>query len=684
MTAPIAKKVPFEITTHGDTRIDNYYWMRDMERKDPEIIAHLEAENAFTKAEMAHTESLQKELFDELKGRIKQTDESVPYFYDGFFYYTRFEEGKEYPIYCRKAESLDNAEQIMLEVNEMAKGLSYYQVASTSISTNNNLLAFSEDTLSRRIYTIRFKDLATEEYLNDKIEGTAGSLVWANDNKTVFYVRKEEGTLRSHKIFKHVLGTDSENDEEVFHETDPTFNVGLGKSKSKKWIFIHSGSTVSDEYQMLKADAPEASWTLLEPRKRDLEYGVLHYKEHFYITTNLEAKNFRIMKVSDQNPSMENWEEVIAHRDDVLIEDVDVFADYLVITEKANAQANLRVIRWDEKEDFYIPFEEDAYQVYTGTNVDFNTNKLRLGYQSMTTPSSVIEYDMVSKDRKVLKQQEVLGGFDKEEYKAERIWATARDGAEVPMSIVYKKGTKLNANTPLLLYGYGSYGHTIDPYFSPSRLSLLDRGFVFAIAHIRGSQMMGREWYNKGKMLNKLNTFNDFIDCAEHLINLNYTSSKHLYAMGGSAGGLLMGTIINLRPELWNGVIAAVPFVDVVTTMLDETIPLTTGEFDEWGNPKNEDYYRYIKSYSPYDNIETKNYPNLLVTTGLHDSQVQYWEPAKWVALLREKKTDQNKLMMLTNMEFGHSGASGRFEVYKEIALEYAFLLDLEKTSAQQ
>jgi oligopeptidase B len=684
MTAPIAKKVPFEITTHGDTRIDNYYWMRDMERKDPEIIAHLEAENAFTKAEMAHTESLQKELFDELKGRIKQTDESVPYFYDGFFYYTRFEEGKEYPIYCRKAESLDNAEQIMLEVNEMAKGLSYYQVASTSISTNNNLLAFSEDTLSRRIYTIRFKDLATEEYLNDKIEGTAGSLVWANDNKTVFYVRKEEGTLRSHKIFKHVLGTDSENDEEVFHETDPTFNVGLGKSKSKKWIFIHSGSTVSDEYQMLKADAPEASWTLLEPRKRDLEYGVLHYKEHFYITTNLEAKNFRIMKVSDQNPSMENWEEVIAHRDDVLIEDVDVFADYLVITEKANAQANLRVIRWDEKEDFYIPFEEDAYQVYTGTNVDFNTNKLRLGYQSMTTPSSVIEYDMVSKDRKVLKQQEVLGGFDKEEYKAERIWATARDGAEVPMSIVYKKGTKLNANTPLLLYGYGSYGHTIDPYFSPSRLSLLDRGFVFAIAHIRGSQMMGREWYNKGKMLNKMNTFNDFIDCAEHLINLNYTSSKHLYAMGGSAGGLLMGTIINLRPELWNGVIAAVPFVDVVTTMLDETIPLTTGEFDEWGNPKNEDYYRYIKSYSPYDNIETKNYPNLLVTTGLHDSQVQYWEPAKWVALLREKKTDQNKLMMLTNMEFGHSGASGRFEVYKEIALEYAFLLDLEKTSAQQ
>lgn len=678
MNAPIAKKVPFEITTHGDTRIDNYYWLRDMDRKDPEIIAHLEAENAYTKQELAHTENLQNKLFDELKGRIKQTDESVPYLYDGYYYYTRFEEGKEYPIYCRKLGSLSAEEEIMLEVNQMAEGFSYYQVAATSISNNNQLLAFSEDTLSRRIYTIRFKDLRTGEYLEDAIEGTAGSIVWANDNKTLFYVRKEDVTLRSHKIFKHVLGTDPSTDEEVYHEKDATFNVGIGKSKSKKWLFIHSSSTVSDEYQILKADEPSGKWKLIEPRQRDLEYGVLHFKNHFYITTNLNAKNFRIMKVSEDNPSLENWEEVIAHREDVLIEDVDVFSDFLVITEKQNAQSNIRVIRWDESEDYRIPFDEEAFQVYTTTNVEFNTEKLRFGYQSMTTPSSSFEYDMTTKRFELLKQQEVLGDFDKNNYKAERIWATARDGVKVPMSIVYRKGTNLNEKTPLLLYGYGSYGHTIDPYFSPSRLSLLDRGFVFAIAHIRGSQMMGREWYEDGKMLNKKNTFYDFIDCAKHLISINYTSPEHLYAMGGSAGGLLMGAIMNLEPNLWNGVIAAVPFVDVVTTMLDETIPLTTGEFDEWGNPKDETYYHYIKSYSPYDNIETKDYPNLLVTTGLHDSQVQYWEPAKWVALLREKKTDNNRLLMLTNMEFGHSGASGRFEVYKEIALEYAFLLDLE------
>ncbi len=678
MNAPIAKKVPFEITTHSDTRIDNYYWLRDMDRKDPEIIAHLEAENAYTKQELAHTDKLQSQLFDELKGRIKQTDESVPYLYDGYYYYTRFEEGKEYPIYCRKLGSLSAEEEIMLEVNQMAEGFSFYQVASTSISTNNQLLAFSEDTLSRRIYTIRFKDLRTGEYLEDAIEGTAGSIVWANDNKTLFYVRKEDVTLRSHKIYKHVLGTDPSTDEEVYHEKDATFNVGIGKSKSKKWLFIHSSSTVSDEYQILKADEPDGKWKLIEPRQRDLEYGVLHYKNHFYITTNLNAKNFRIMKVSENNPALENWEEVIAHREEVLIEDVDVFSDFLVITEKENAQSNIRVIRWDESEDYRIPFDEEAFQVHTTTNVEFNTEKLRFGYQSMTTPSSAFEYDMATKRFELLKQQEVLGDFDKDNYKAERIWATARDGVKVPMSIVYRKGTKLDANTPLLLYGYGSYGHTIDPYFSPSRLSLLDRGFVFAIAHIRGSQMMGREWYEDGKMLNKKNTFYDFIDCAKHLISLNYTSAEHLYAMGGSAGGLLMGAIINLEPNLWNGIIAAVPFVDVVTTMLDETIPLTTGEFDEWGNPKDEAYYHYIKSYSPYDNVEAKDYPHILVTTGLHDSQVQYWEPAKWVALLREKKTDTNRLFMLTNMEFGHSGASGRFEVYKEIALEYAFLLDLE------
>lgn len=678
MKAPIAKKVPFEITTHGDTRIDNYYWLRDMDRKDPEILAYLEEENAYTKAKMAHTEALQEKLFEELKGRIKQTDESVPYLYDGYYYYTRYEEGQEYPIYCRKLGSLEAAEQIMLDVNEMAEGFSYYQVASTSISTNNQIIAFSEDTLSRRIYTIKFKNLETGEYLTDQIEGTAGSMVWANDNKTIFYVRKEEGTLRSFKIFKHVLGTSADADIEIYHEKDATFNVGIGKSKSKKWLFIHSSSTVSDEYQILEANNPEGEWKILEPRQRDLEYGVAHFNDHFYITTNYNAKNFKIMKVSESDPGLKNWVDVIPHREDVLIEDVDLFSEYLVITEKSNAQSSLRIIRWDGSDDHYISFDEEAYQVYTGANPDFNTSKLRFGYQSMTTPSSVFEYEMKDKSRELLKQQEVLGAFDKDDYRAERLWATARDGARVPMSLVYKKGIELNAETPLLLYGYGSYGHTVDPYFSASRLSLLDRGFVFAIAHIRGSQMMGREWYEEGKMLNKINTFNDFIDCADHLIQLNYTSAKHLYAMGGSAGGLLMGAIINMRPDLWNGVIAAVPFVDVVTTMLDESIPLTTGEFDEWGNPMDEEYYHYIKSYSPYDNVEAKAYPNLLITTGLHDSQVQYWEPAKWVAKLRDLKTDNNLLLMLTNMEFGHSGASGRFEVYKEIALEYAFLLDLE------
>lgn len=678
MKAPIAKKIPFEITTHGDTRIDNYYWLRDMDRKDPEILAYLEEENAYTKAKMEHTEALQSKLFEELKGRIKQTDESVPYFYDGFYYYTRYEEGLEYPIFCRKLGSLEAPEQIMLDVNKMADGFSYYQVASTSISTNNQIIAYSEDILSRRIYTIKFKNLETGEYLTDKIEGTAGSMVWANDNKTIFYVRKEEGTLRSYKILKHVLGTSSEEDIEIYHESDATFNVGIGKSKSKKWLFIHSSSTVSDEYRILEANNPEGDWKILEPRQRNLEYGVAHFNDHFYITTNYNAKNFKIMKVSEKDPGLKNWVDIIPHRDNVLIEDVDLFSEYLVITEKSNAQSSLRIIRWDGSDDHYISFDEDAYQVYTSANPDFNTSKLRFGYQSMTTPSSVFEYEMRDKSRELLKQQEVLGEFNKDDYRAERLWASARDGAKVPMSLVYKKGIKINADTPLLLYGYGSYGHTVDPYFSASRLSLLDRGFIFAIAHIRGSQMMGREWYEDGKMLNKINTFNDFIDCAEHLIQLNYTSEKHLYAMGGSAGGLLMGAIINMRPELWNGVIAAVPFVDVVTTMLDESIPLTTGEFDEWGNPMDEEYYHYIKSYSPYDNVEAKAYPNLLITTGLHDSQVQYWEPAKWTAKLRDLKTNNNLLLMLTNMEFGHSGASGRFEVYKEIALEYAFILDLE------
>ena len=679
MTAPIAKKIPFEITTHGDKRIDNYYWMRDMDRKDPEIISHLEAENAYTKAKLKHTEKLQEELFNELKGRIKQTDESVPYLYDGYYYYTRYEEGFEYSIYCRKQGDLDAEEQIMLDVNELAKDYSYYQAAGNSISTNNNILAFSEDTLSRRVYTIRFKDLTTGEFLEDRIEGTAGGCTWANDNKTVFYTVKDPVTLRSFKVYKHVLGTKSSDDVEVYHESDETFNISVGKFKSKKWLYIHTGATVSDEYLILDAETPNGNWKVFQPRERDLEYGISHFNGEFYILTNKDnATNFKLVKTAENNTGLENWNEVIAHRKDVFLEDFDVFENHLVLTEKSNAQSAIRIINWTTNDDHYIAFEEEAYAVQSSINPEFKTQSLRFSYTSMTTPASVFEYNMETKDRTLLKQQEVLGGFEKDDYVAKRIWTTARDGAKVPMSLVYKKTTKIDKNTPLLLYGYGSYGITIDPSFSPSRLSLLNRGFVFCIAHIRGSQTMGREWYEDGKMLKKQNTFNDFIDCAENLIELEYTSSEHLYAMGGSAGGLLMGTIVNMRPDLWNGIISAVPFVDVVTTMLDESIPLTTGEFDEWGNPKDEEYYHYIKSYSPIDNIEAKAYPSMLVTTGLHDSQVQYWEPAKWVAKLRELKTDSNDILFHINIDFGHSGASGRFEIYHEIALEYAFLMDLE------
>ena len=675
---PVAKKVPHEITTHGDTRIDQYYWMRDMERKDPEIISHLEAENTYTKERLKHTDSLQKELFNELKGRIKQTDESVPYFYDGFWYYTRFEEGNEYPMFCRKAKTMEAAEEAYLDVNELAKGYSFYQVGGMSLSTNNNLVAFAEDTISRRIYTIQIKDLTTGNLRDDKIEGSTGNCVWANDNQTLFYTAREEGTMRSSKIFKHTLGTDQSQDVGVYHETDETFNVGIGKSKSKKWLLINSSSTVSDEYRVLKADNPHGEFEVFQNRQRDLEFSLAHYQDHFYILTNLEAKNFRLMKTADSSRSIENWEEVIPHRKETLLEDVDIFASHLILSEKTNAQVSLRVINWDSADDHYISFDEEVYSAYTATNSDFNTTKVRLGYQSFTTPQSTMEYDMDSRSMTTLKEKEILGGFDKKYYVAQRSWVTARDGAQVPISIVRHQNTSPSKETPLLLYAYGSYGMTMDPYFSPSRLSLLDRGFTYVIAHVRGSQMMGRPWYEDGKMLNKKNTFSDFIDCAQFLITEGQTSSEHLYAMGGSAGGLLMGAIVNMRPELWNGVIAAVPFVDVVTTMLDESIPLTTGEFDEWGNPKNKEYYDYIKSYSPYDQVEAKDYPNLLVTSGLHDSQVQYWEPMKWVAKLRELKTDDNELLFHTNIEYGHGGASGRFEIYKEVALEYAFLLDLE------
>lgn len=672
---PIAKKINKELIQHNDTRIDPYYWMND--RENPEVINYLNEENAYTAKVMKHTEQFQENLFHEMKNRIKEDDSSVPYKSNGYFYYSRFEKGSEYALNCRKKDSLDAPELVIVDQNERAKGFDYYALGGLSISDNNKIVALGEDTVSRRIYQIRFKNLETGAFYEDVLENTTGSVTWAADHATVFYSQKDD-TLRSYKIFRHVLGTAQADDVEVYHEKDATFNTFVYRSKSRKFIIIGAGSTLSSEYQYVDASTPAQAFTMFQARENELEYGIAHYGDHWYILTNLNAKNYRLMKSPLGETAKENWVEVIAHREDVLLEDLELFNDYLVLGERKNGLTNLRIIPWNGREEHYIQFNDPAYLVYTSVNRDYDTKLLRYGYTSMTTPSSVFDYNMETREQTLLKQQEVIGGYEVSNYKSERFMATARDGKKVPISLVYKKDMKRAEGNPLLLYAYGSYGHSIDPTFSSTRLTLLDRGFIFAIAHIRGSQTLGRAWYDDGKMMNKKNTFFDFIDCAEFLIDKKYTTQKHLYAMGGSAGGLLMGAAINYRPELWNGVVAAVPFVDVVTTMLDESIPLTTGEFDEWGNPKEEAAYHYIKSYSPYDNVEAKAYPNLLVTSGLHDSQVQYWEPTKWVALLRDVKTDTNKLLLKTNMEAGHGGASGRFEGLKETALEYAFIFDLE------
>lgn len=670
---PTAKKVAKELTIHGDTRTDNYYWLK--EREDEEVINYLKAENAYKDAMLSHTKDLQQELYDEIVGRIKQEDQSVPYKHNGYYYITRYEEGQEYPIYSRKKETLEAEEEILLNVNELAKPYDYYNVAGRSVSPNNKLMAYGEDTLSRRIYTLKFKNLETGEMLEDVVLNTTGSAVWAADNETIFYTAKD-ASLRGYKIFRHKLGTPQSEDVEIWHEEDDTFSTFVYKTKSKKYIVIGSYATLTREYKVLEADNPMGEFRVIQPRVRGLEYGIAHYDDKFYIYTNLDAKNFRLMSTPEKATTKENWEEVIPHRKDVFLEGMDIFQKYLVLSERKAGITQIRVMPW-EGEEHYVDFPEDAYLAYTTTNLEFDTDVLRLGYTSMTTPNSTFDYNMVSKEFTLLKEQAVLGGFDKNNYQSERLFATAKDGAKVPISLVYRKGFKKDGTQPLLLYAYGSYGNSMEPYFSFVRLSLLDRGFAFAIAHIRGGQEMGRHWYEDGKLLKKKNTFTDFIDCADFLIENKYTNSDNLFAMGGSAGGLLMGAVVNMRPELWKGVVAAVPFVDVITTMLDESIPLTTGEFDEWGNPKNEEYYKYIKSYSPYDNVEAKTYPAMLVTTGLHDSQVQYWEPAKWVAKLREMKTDNHPLLLHTNMEAGHGGASGRFRRFKETAMEYAFLIDL-------
>lgn len=672
---PVAKAVPTRLETHGHVRVDDYYWLND--RDDPEVIAYLEAENAYFEAMTAHTADLREALFEEIRGRIKQTDLSVPFRQDDYFYYSRTEDGKEYPIYARKKGGLDAPEEVMLDVNELAEGRGYYAASGLQVGTAQDLLAFAEDTVGRRIYTIRFRDLATGRFLPDRIPGTSGNLAWAEDDRTLFYTVRDPQTLRSYRVYRHVLGTDPAADELVFEEADEEFSCFVWKTKSKRYVMIGSSHTLSNEYRYVDAARPGGEFTVLLPRERGHEHSVDHFGDYFYIRTNDGARNFRLVRAPVDDPQRESWEEVIGPRDDVLVEDFEVFRDHLVVEERKDGLRRIRIRRWDDGSEHYLAFDEPAYRAYVSTNREMDTSVLRFGYESMTTPPSIYDYDMETRERTLLKREEVLGDFDPDDYVTERLQAPARDGVEVPVSLVYREGTPTDGTSPLLLYGYGSYGASLDASFSTPRLSLLDRGFVYAIAHVRGGEELGREWYEDGKLFDKKNTFTDFIDVAEHLVAERYADPGRLFAMGGSAGGLLMGAVVNMRPDLWKGVIAHVPFVDVVTTMLDESIPLTTFEYDEWGNPNELEAYRYMLSYSPYDNVEAKEYPNLLVTTGLHDSQVQYWEPAKWVAKLRALKTDDNPLLLHTNMEAGHGGASGRYRRYREIARDYAFLLDL-------
>lgn len=678
---PVAAKRNKSLTIHNDQRNDSYYWLS--EREDPEVITYLNEENTYTEKVLAPLKEFRSKLFDEMKGRIKEKDESVPVRDGNYFYYTRYEEGAEYPVYCRKSLVENANEEIMLELNERAEGHAYYQASFPEISDNEQLAAVGEDTLSRRLYTLRFLNLATGEWYPDVIENTeGGNYAWANDDQTVFYIRKDETTLLGYQVWQHVLGTDPAEDKLMYEEKDDQYYLALYRMKSKKYIALmadHNG--VASEYRLLDAGNVQAGFQVVVPRQRGHEYSVEHYEDKFYLVTNSnEAINFRLVEAGEKDVAdIGKWKEVIAHRPEVYLEGIEVFQNYLVVQERSEGLLHLRVLDQVSGTEHYINFGEAAYTAYLGANPEFETTVLRYGYTSLTTPGSSYDYDMQSREKVLLKEQEVVGDFDKTNYITERLYAPARDGVRIPISVVYRKDFVKNGNGPLLQYAYGSYGASMDPSFSSLRLSLLDRGFAFAICHIRGGQEMGRSWYENGRLLHKMNTFNDFIDCSLFLVEQNYTTSEHLYAMGGSAGGLLMGAVANLRPDLYNGIVAQVPFVDVVTTMLDETIPLTTGEYEEWGNPNEEVYYNYMKSYSPYDNVVAQAYPNLLITTGFHDSQVQYWEPAKWVAKLREQKTDTNLVLLNCDMETGHGGASGRFKRLHDIALDYAFLLGLEE-----
>ena len=641
--------------------------------------AYLEAENAYLKAELRHTADLQAGLFEEIKNRIKQTDMSVPYRDGPFVYYQRDQAGKQYKIHCRKPrDDAEAPEQIILDVNAVAEGHEFCDVGSREVSPSAAILAYAVDKIGRRQYTIRFRDLATGATLPDAIPAVTSNVVWANDSRTLFYTRQDPTTLRPFQVYRHRLGTDVSADELVYEETDETFNCAVGKSRSKRYVLVASYQTVSAEYYYLDADRPDDRFMLFLGRERDHEYHVDHYRGRFYIRTNAGARNFRLMETDEQHPARQRWRELIPHRSEVLLEDYEMFRDYLVLQERRNGLVRLRVRPWSGEGAHEVAFDEPAYDAYIDAhNREPDTEVLRLGYSSLTTPESIFDYDMTTRERTLLKREDVLGGFDRSNYRTQRLYATAGDGVRVPISLVSRRGTPRDGSSPLLLYGYGAYGISVDASFHSPRLSLIDRGFTFAIAHVRGGEELGRPWYDDGRLLKKRNTFTDFIACADHLVAECYTTPERLFAIGGSAGGLLMGAVVNMRPDLFKAVVAQVPFVDVLTTMLDDSIPLTTSEYDEWGNPQDKTYYDYMRSYSPYDNVEAKAYPHLLVMTNLHDSQVQYWEPAKWVAKLRDLKTDDHRLVLKTNMDAGHGGASGRYRRYRETALQYAFLLDL-------
>ncbi len=672
---PVAEVVPTRLEVHGHVRLDDYYWLN--RRDDPAVLAYLEAENAYTDAVLAHTAGLRQALFDEIKGRIKQTDLSVPYREGGYYYYRRTVDGQQYPIFARKPGSLEAPEQVMLDVNALAEGHDFYAAAGLRVSSDESVLLFAEDTVGRRLYTLRFLDLETGEFLEEEIAGTSGGSAWAEDGRTLFYVMRDPETLRAYRVFRHVLGTDPATDELVYEEKDAEFSCYVWKTRSRRFVVISCDHTLTDEHRYVDASRPDEDFRLFLPREMGHEHEIDHRGEYLYIRTNDGARNFRLMRTPVGRTDRASWEVVIEGRDDVLVEGFEVFRDNLVVVERRDGLRELRIEPWDGGEGHTVDLGEPDYLVWVHDNPEMDTQILRFGFESMKTPESVFDYDMRTRERRLLKQEEVLGGYDPRDYVTERLYAPARDGVRVPISLVYRAGPAPEGGRPLVLYGYGSYGASIDASFASSRLSLLDRGFVYAIAHIRGGQELGRAWYEDGKLLHKRNTFTDFIDAAEYLIAAGYTSPDRLFARGGSAGGLLIGAVVNMRPDLWKGAVARVPFVDVLTTMLDESIPLTTFEYDEWGDPRERAYYEYILSYSPYDNVEAKTYPSMLVTTGLHDSQVQFWEPAKWVAKLRARKTDDHVLLLKTDLEAGHGGPSGRYRQYEELALEYAFLLDL-------